>query len=60
MNLQFNDVLAVLVVVLIIAVWVAEGLKKITLPGEINGALISAFTLIIQYYFRKKPPKKEG
>jgi hypothetical protein len=50
-----NDLLALLVTVLVFPVlWVLDGCGVISLPGEVLGATIAAFTLIVQYYFRKK------
>jgi len=53
---NMNDVLAVLTIVVIIpGLWIAH--KWITLPGEVIGATIMAWTLVLQYYYRRK---KEG
>lgn len=50
-----NDLLALLIIVLVFpALWVLDGRGVISLPGEVLGATIAAFTLIVQYYFRKK------
>lgn len=50
-----NDLLALLVTVLVFPVlWVLDGCGVISLPGEVLGATIAVFTLIVQYYFRKK------
>jgi len=57
---KFNDLLALITIVGIIpGLWVATGLKAIVLPGEIIGATIMAWGLVLQYYFRRKPPKEE-
>lgn len=53
---HFNDVLALVLVFLIVALWILQGLGKISAMPEVSGATIAAFTLIIQYYFRKSPP----
>jgi hypothetical protein len=51
-----NDLLALLLLVLIIpALWLFQGMALINLPGEVLGALIAIWTLIAQYYFRKAP-----
>ncbi len=50
---NFNDLLAVMLIVGIILLWVFA-----TLPTEVNGALIVTWTLIVQYYFRKKLKEK--
>jgi hypothetical protein len=62
---RINDLLALLVLVIIFpALWILDGRGIIHLPGEVLGATIAAFTLIVQFYFRKKsaespkvPPK---
>ena len=53
---QFNHLLAILVIILILAVFIVQGFGVIELPGEVTGALIASFTLVIQYFFRKAPP----
>ena len=53
---KFNDAFAVLLAVLIIAVWVSDGLGFLTLSGEVVGATIVVFTLVAQYYYRKATP----
>jgi len=52
---KFNDFFAILLAILIIAVWVVSGLGFISLPGEVIGALIAVFTLVAQFYFRRAP-----
>ena len=56
---KFNDLFANELVVLILGAWIAQGTGVVTLPGEVNGALIAGFTLIIQFYFRKSPPEAQ-
>ncbi len=52
---QINDLLALLVLAVIIpALWLLDGNGIIHLPGEVLGATIAAFTLVVQFYFRKK------
>lgn len=51
----FNDRLAIILLVMILVLWVLQPLCKFALPDAVNGALIVAFTLILQYYFRKAP-----
>lgn len=53
---NFNDRLTVILMGIISGLWVMEGIGVLTMPGEVNGALIATFTLVIQYYFRKAPP----
>lgn len=52
---RINDLLAILILAVIFpALWILDGRGIIRLPGEVLGATIAAFTLIVQYYFRKK------
>jgi len=56
----FRDLLAVLLIVLILAFWLLQGMAILTnVPGEVNGALIAAFTLVAQYYFRQRTREEE-
>jgi len=51
----FNDLLAlILMVVVVPGLWVAIGLKCLEIPDVLTGATIPVWTLIAQYYFRKK------
>uniref|UniRef100_A0A6H1ZTV2 Holin n=1 Tax=viral metagenome TaxID=1070528 RepID=A0A6H1ZTV2_9ZZZZ len=53
--MKFNNKFALVIAASIIpGLWIVNGTGLITLPGEIIGATIAAFTLIVQYYFRKK------
>ena len=52
----FNDRLAIVLLVMILLLWLLQPLAKFSLPDAVNGALIVAFTLILQYYFRRSPP----
>jgi len=49
------DVLSVLVLVLCLGLWLADGLKLAAINPQVLGGTIAAFTLVIQFYFRKKP-----
>lgn len=51
----FNDRLAIILLVMILILWLLQPLCKFTLPDAVNGALIVAFTLILQFYFRRAP-----
>lgn len=54
---KYNELLSLLLLIVIIpGLWVAEGLDKIQTPEAVIGATIMAWGLILQYYFRKKPP----
>ncbi len=50
----FNDSLCVMLIGLITALWILIGKKILELPSEVTGALIVTWTILIQYYFRKK------
>lgn len=50
-----NDLLALLILIIIIpALWILQGRGVITMPGEVIGATIMGWTLVLQFYFRKK------
>jgi hypothetical protein len=52
---RINDLLALLVLVVIVPLfWILDGLKILSMNGEVMGASIAGWTLILQYYFRKK------
>ena len=54
---NINDLLALLLLVVVIpAVWFLQARGIITLPGEVTGATIAGWMLVLQYYFRKSPP----
>jgi hypothetical protein len=50
----FNDFLCLMLLTTILGLWILLGLNILILPSEITGALIVTWTLLIQYYFRKK------
>jgi len=51
----FNDLLALVLMVLVIpGLWIAIGVKWLEIPDVLTGATIPVWTLIAQYYFRKK------
>lgn len=53
--MKFNNILALLVDVIIIpGLWFCDGLRLITLPEAVLGASIVVWTLVAQFYFRKK------
>lgn len=50
-----NDVLALLLLIVIIpGLWVGQALGALALSGQVEGATIMGWTLVLQYYFRKK------
>ena len=57
--INFNNLLALLIVVLVVpGLWIADALGTMSLNGEIKGATIAAWALVIQHYFRKKMGEK--
>lgn len=57
---KFRDLLALLTLIVIIpGLWVAEGLGYLNLPGQVEGATIMAWGLLLQFYFRKKPQEEK-
>lgn len=50
----FRDRLALILVVGIPTLWVVAGTTFIDLPAEALGATIVVWTLVAQFYFRKK------
>ena len=57
---DFNDLLALLTLIVIIpGLWVGAGVGWLALPGEIIGATIMGWTLVLQFYFRKKKGEKQ-
>ena len=50
---NFNDLLALVLVLLIPLLWILAGRGVIILPPEVLGALIVTWSLLIQYYYRK-------
>ena len=55
---HFNDRIALLLLILIPALWILDGFDKVHLGAEVTGALIATWTLVIQYYFRRQPPNE--
>ena len=55
----FNDLLALITLIVIIpGLWVGVGVGWLALPGEVVGATIMGWTLVLQFYFRKKKTEK--
>ena len=53
--MNFRNILAVLVEVIVIPLlWILNGWGIINLPDMVLGATIPVWTLIAQFYFRKK------
>lgn len=53
----FNDLLALALVVMMVGLWALDGYGLIQLPEAVLGGTIAAFTLIIQFYYRRSPPE---
>ena len=55
----WNDRLSLLLLVTIPALWLLDALygDRVDLGGEVRGALIATWTLVIQFYFRQAPPQ---
>lgn len=53
---NFNDRLALLLVLSLPIFWIIVAIKNANVSGEILGATVMAWGLIIQYYFRRSPP----
>lgn len=53
--MNFRNILAVLAFIGVIpAIWIMDAAGVISLRPEVLGALIPVWTLIAQFYFRKK------
>jgi len=52
---NFRNLLALILELVIIGMWIIQGMSIVAMPGEVIGASIAVFTLIAQFYFRKKP-----
>jgi hypothetical protein len=57
---SFNDLLCLILISFIAIVWAIQGLGKLSLSAEVTGALIVTWTLLVQYYFRKKQSEAES
>ena len=55
-----NDLIALLLLLVVVpALWITQGLGWLAMPGEVIGATIMGWTLVLQYYFRRAPVDKE-
>mgnify|MGYP001581961293 CR=1 FL=1 len=50
----FNDFLALLLLIGLPIMWIVNSVFKLEMPGEVIGATLMAFTLVVQFYFRKQ------
>jgi hypothetical protein len=55
---NFNDFLCLFLMAMIFVIWILDGLAIISFNPEILGATIAFFTLIGQYYYRRRPNEK--
>lgn len=56
MKVKYRDLLAAGLLGATLTFWGLQGAGLLkNLPSEVSGALIACFTLIVQFYFRKKP-----
>ena len=58
---SFNDRMALFVMACIITLWILNGIDSdgkplVSLNDTVIGATIMAFTMVLTYYFRRKPP----
>ena len=54
-----NDVIALLLLIIVIpGLWLADSMAAIALNEQVMGATIMGWTLVLQYYFRKKVGEK--
>ena len=51
---NFNDFLCLILIVVIVTLWILAGMKIVALQDQVTGALIVTWTLLVQFYFRKK------
>lgn len=52
---NFNDTLCLVLIGLIVCLWILIGNGMVKLPETVIGATIVTWTLLVQYYFRRKP-----
>ncbi|MDD5702882.1 MAG: hypothetical protein PHU23_12630 [Dehalococcoidales bacterium] len=55
---SFNDLLCLFILAAIFAIWIMQSRQVIEVPEVVLGATIACFTMVTQYYFRKKPTEK--
>lgn len=51
---DFNDWLALMLFLIIPTLWFLDGFKVISLNGEVLGATIMGWTMVLQFYYRKR------
>ena len=55
--LNWNDTLSLILIIIIPLMWILNGKGTIAIAPEVSGALIVTWSMIVQYYFRRAPPK---
>ena len=56
-----NDVIALALLIFIIpGLWILDGTELVDMNPQVMGATIMGWTLVLQYYFRKKIAEKGG
>ena len=58
MKYNVNALLAIWITGLIAIYWIMAAQFEWAEAGEVKGATIAAFMLIVQFFFRKKPPNE--
>jgi len=51
---DFNDLLALILIVLIPAIWVVDAVTTLEFNGQVIGATILGWGQVLTYYYRKK------
>ena len=59
-KIKFRDILATIVIVITLTALIFSGVKGIEIPREIIGAIVSWNSIILQFYFRKKPKEEKA
>lgn len=54
-RVKFRDIFAILLTMVTATMWGLTGAGIVDIPGEMLGALIATWTMVVQFYFRKKP-----
>jgi len=54
-RIKFNDVFAVWLTGMMVALWGLHGRGLIEVPELVLGVTVSVVTMIVVFYFRKKP-----
>ena len=60
MNLNFRNVFAVLIWCSCIAIVALDGAGIITIKEMVMGSLLSIMTLVVQFFFRKRPADEKS